>query len=153
RANFLEPPARSSAFIRPQSRNMQRPLAAFADIVIEMAIPRGQAPTRRRIFTGVGRYPGTLQSVHAERNPEGTHYIVRAGDPAPQTPVVATLQALLAASPIPLTRHELLARWPDVPPREDTLWRILARGCDQGLFAAHGAGTKTEPIRYSVRGA
>jgi hypothetical protein len=39
-----------------QSRNVQRPLAAFADIVNEMAIPRGSAPpTRRRTFTGVGR--------------------------------------------------------------------------------------------------
>ena len=66
-----------------QSRNVQRPLAAFADIVIEMAVPRGAAPTRRRSFTGVGRYPGTLGAVNAELNAEGTDYGVLSGGPPP----------------------------------------------------------------------
>src|SRR5204863_6078936 len=59
-----------------QSRNVHRPLAAFADIVIEMAMPRGLGGTRRRTFTGVGRYPDTLQSATAELNPEGTDYVL-----------------------------------------------------------------------------
>ena len=54
-----------------QSRNVHRPLAAFADIVIEMTIPRGLGETRRRTFTGVGRYPDTLQSATAELNAAG----------------------------------------------------------------------------------
>lgn len=45
---------------------MHRPLAAFADIVIDMTVPRSPTPTRRRLFTGVGRYTGTLQSATAE---------------------------------------------------------------------------------------
>jgi hypothetical protein len=41
----------AGVLILNQSRNVHRPLAAFADIVIEMAIPRGHRSTRRRTFT------------------------------------------------------------------------------------------------------
>ena len=100
----------AGVLILNQSRNVQRPLAAFADIVIEMAVPRGAAPTRRRTFTGVGRYPGTLEAVSAELNAAGTDYRVLPGGSPPCPPLFATLEALLRASPVPLTRRELLAR-------------------------------------------
>jgi hypothetical protein len=135
-----------------QSRNMQRPLAAFADIVIEMAIPRGAAPTRRRAFTGVGRYPGTLGAVSAELNAAGTDYRVLSGGTPPGPLLFATLEALLRASPVPLTRRDLLARWPEPAPRLDTLWRALARGVERGLFTVRGAGTKTDALRYGLAG-
>jgi hypothetical protein len=133
-----------------QSRTVQRPLAAFADIVLEMAIPRGAAATRRRTFTGVGRYPGTLEAVTAELNAAGTDYRVVPGGPPPCPPLVAALEALVRASPVPLTRRELLARWPAPAPRADTLWRALARGVERGLFIVRGAGTKTEALRYGL---
>jgi hypothetical protein len=139
--------APAGVLILNQSRNVQRPLAAFADIVIEMAIPRGVGPTRRRTFTGVGRYPGTLQAVSAELNPEGTDYRVLPDGPPLDPPLFATLEALLRASPEPLTRRELLARWPEPAPRPDTLWRALARGVERGLFIVRGAGTRTDPLR------
>jgi hypothetical protein len=136
-----------------QSRNVQRPLAAFADIVIEMAVPRGVAPpTRRRTFSGVGRYPGTLGAVSAELNAEGTNYRVLAGGPPPGPPLFATLEALLRAGPVPPTRRELLARWPEPAPRPDTLWRALTHGVLRGLFVVRGAGTRTDPLRYSLAG-
>jgi hypothetical protein len=135
-----------------QSRTVQRPLAAFADIVIEMAIPRGTVSTRRRSFTGVGRYPDSLQAVSAELNAEGTDYRVLPDGPPHGPPLFATLEALLRASPVPLTRQELLARWPEPGPRPDTLWRVLARGIELGLFVVRGAGTKTDPFRYSLAG-
>ena len=65
-------------------------------------------------------------------------------------PLLATLQALLQASPVPLTRRELLARWPDPSPRQDTLGRTLARGVERGLFVVCGAGTKTDAFRYGL---
>ncbi len=133
-----------------QSRNMHRPLAAFADIVIEMEIPRGLGVTRRRTFTGVGRYPDTLPSATAELNPEGTDYVLLPDSPEPHAPLLGTLQTLLSDSPTPLTRRELLARWPGEAPREDTLWRTLTRGCERGLFVRSGEGTRTEPFRYGV---
>ena len=133
-----------------QSRNVQRPLAAFADIVIEMGVPRGSAPTRHRTFTGVGRYPGTLGAVSAELNAEGTDYRVLPGGTPPGPPQLATLEALLRVSPVPLTRQELLARWPEPAPRPDTLWRALTRGVERGLFIVRGAGTQTDPLRYGL---
>src|SRR4029077_2054598 len=77
----------AGVLILNQSRNVHRPLAAFADIVIEMSIPRSlRRPhegsgdgTRRRNFTGVGRYPGPLQATTAELNAEGTDYILVPG--------------------------------------------------------------------------
>jgi hypothetical protein len=144
--------APAGVFILNQSRNVQRPLAAFADIVIEMAIPRGSAPTRRRTFTGVGRYPGTLEAVSAELNAEGTDYRVLPAATPPCPPLFATLEALLRASPVPLTRRELLARWPEPAPRPDTLWRALARGVERGLLVVRGAGTRTDALHYGLAG-
>jgi hypothetical protein len=142
----------AGVLILNQSRNVQRPLAAFVDIVIEMAIPRGLGPTRRRTFTGVGRYPGTLGTVSAELNAEGTDYLLLPDGAPPCAPLLATLEALLGASPVPLTRQELLARWPEPVPRADTLWRALARGVQRGLFIVRGAGTRTDAFRYALAG-
>ena len=145
-----------------QSRNVHRPLAAFADIVIEMTIPRSSSPlspsgrgaggegSRRRIFTGVGRYPETLQTATAELNPEGTDYVLLPDSPAPHSPLLSTLQTLLTESPTPLTCRELLDRWPAPAPRPDSLWRTLARGTELGHFVATGKGTKSEPFRFAV---
>ncbi len=124
-----------------------------ADIVIEMETPRGPELTRRRAFRGVGRYPETLQSVSAELNPEGTDYVMLDADSSPHPPLLTTLQALLRASSTPLSRQEILSRWPESepPPRADSLWRCLTRGCETGLFTRNGEGTKTEAFRYGVR--
>jgi hypothetical protein len=149
-----------------QSRNVHRPLAAFADIVIEMEIPRGpphptlsptpggegrvRGATRRRGFTGVGRYPDTLQTARAELNAEGTDYVLLPDSPEPPPPLLATLQTLLTESPTPLTGRELLARWPGDAPCPNRLWRTLTRGVERGLFVVTGAGTKTDAFRYGV---
>jgi hypothetical protein len=140
----------AAVLVLNQSRNVQRPLAAFADIVIEMAIPRGLGMTRRRTFTGVGRYQGTLQTATAELNPEGTDYVLLEDSSRPHPPLLSTLQTLLAECPTPLTHREILARWPGPAPREDSLWRTLARGCEVGVFTRSGSGTKTDAFRYGV---
>jgi hypothetical protein len=140
----------AGVLILNQSRNVQRPLAAFADIVIDMSMPRGLGQTRRRTFTGVGRYPGTLSAVSAELNAEGTDYQPVAGSLVPRAPLLPTIQKLLAASATPLTRQELLDRWPGKQPRPDSLWRTLVRGTELGLFVARGSGTKAEAFRYAI---
>jgi len=153
----------AAVLILNQSRNHHRRLAAFADIVIQMEIPRGLGglgglslgDTRRRIFTGVGRYPGSLQSATAELNPEGTDYIMLTETPSPHPPILDILHRLLVASSAPLSRHEILSRWPEdqPPPRADSLWRCLTHGCEQGLFVRSGDGKKGEAFRYGVAGA
>lgn len=138
-----------------RSRSRARgPLTAFADILIDMQIPPGDRFTRRRHFYGVGRYPGTLQHVAAELNPEGTDYLLLPDDPpeAALAPALETLRQLLSQSPAPLTRQEILARWPEdePPPRADSLWRSLTRGCELGIFVRTGAGNKVEAFRYGL---
>jgi AAA domain len=120
----------------PGRSRARGPLTAFADILIDMQSPPGNRFTRRRHIYGVGRYPGTLRHVAAELNPEGTDYLLLADDPpeAALAPALETLQQLLRQSPAPLTRQEILARWPEgePPPRADSLWRSLTRGAGPG---------------------
>ena len=67
----------------------------------------------------VGRYPGTFQHVAAELNPEGTDYLLLPDAPpdAAIAPALETLRQLLGNSPAPLTRQEILDRWPGVSSR------------------------------------
>ncbi len=60
--------------------------------------------------------------------------------------------APLHQSAAPLTRQEILARWPEgePPPRADSLWRSLTRGCELGVLVRTGAGTKAEAFRYGL---
>jgi hypothetical protein len=138
-----------------RSRSRTRgPLAAFADILIDIQIPPGNYLTRRRHFDGVGRYPGTLQHVAAELNPEGTDYVLLP-DAAPEAavaPALVTVRHLLSESPGPLTCQEIVARWPatERPPRYDSLSRSLVRGCELGMLVRTGAGTKAEAFRYDL---
>jgi hypothetical protein len=138
----------------PRGRSRARgPLTAFADILIEMQAPSGDRFSRRRNIYGVGRYPGTLQQVSAELNAEGTDYVVL--DPAlpepASCPLLETLTRVLSQSAGPLTRQEILSRWPESepPPSANLLWRALTRGYDQGLLIRSGEGTKTDAYRYA----
>jgi hypothetical protein len=139
----------------PRGRSRARgPLTAFADILIEMQAPPGDRFSRRRNIDGVGRYPGTLQEVSAELNAEGTDYVVLdSGLPEPAScPLPETLKGVLSQSASPLTRQEILARWPqdEPPPTANSLWRALTRACDQGLVLRSGEGTKTDAYRYAL---
>jgi hypothetical protein len=138
-----------------RSRGRARgPLTAFADILTDMQIPPGNRFTRRRHFQGVGRYPGTLQHLAAELNPEGTDYLLLEAPPltAAAPPALEIVRQVLSQSPVPLTRQEILARWPegDQPPRADSLWRCLMRGCEAGMLVRTGEGNKADAYRYGL---
>ena len=138
-----------------RSRSRARgPLAAFADILLDMQTPPGDPFTRRRHFSGVGRYPGTLDHVAAELNPEGTDYLLLPDAPPESASAAAleTLRQILGQSPAPLTRQEILARWPEAqpPPSADSLWRWLTRACELGTLVRTGAGTKAGAFRYGL---
>jgi hypothetical protein len=130
------------------------PLAAFADILLDMRVPPGDPFTRRRHFAGVGRYPGTLGHSTGELNAEGTDYLLLPEEaPGEALPTaLETLRRLLGQSPAPLTRQEILARWPEgePSPRADSLWRSLARGCELGILVRSGVGTRAEAFRYAL---
>jgi hypothetical protein len=131
------------------------PLTAFADILIDMHVPRGDRFTRRRHFSGVSRYPGVFQNVVAELNPDGTDYLPLPDVPSLETALAPTLEGvrqILSQSPAALTRQEILARWPgsDSAPRADSLGRTLMRGCELGIFVRTGKGNKAEAFRYEL---
>jgi hypothetical protein len=161
----------------PVTRNRRKshgPLAAFADILVDMQIPKGDPSTRHRTFTAVGRYPGVLPTVTADLNPEGTDYLVvpspapgagaapggglltspppALGAGLPTSPLLQTILQILTAAPQPLTRLEILTRWPEnqTPPHRDSLTRVLSRGCDLKQVTRIGPGTKFDPFRYSA---
>jgi hypothetical protein len=119
---------------------------------MEMETPRGHPTTRRRAFTGVGRYPETLQTARAELNNEGTDYLLLSDSPAPPPPLLAIVHTLLVESQTPLTGRQLLARWPGAAPCPNRIWRTLSRGVERGLFTVSGTGTKTDAFRYGVVG-
>src|SRR5262249_16510998 len=100
------------------------------------------------------RYPGTLQHVAAELNADGTDYTVLSdgAHAAAQTDSLDILHAVLSQSAEPLTRQEILARWPatEAPPRAETLWRMLTKGYEVGMLMRMGAGNKGEAFRYGV---
>ena len=101
------------------ARNRSRargPLTAFADILIDMQIPPGDRFTRRRHFYGVGRYPGTVQHVAAELNPEGDRLSAADGRRAGGSAFPGPRYATAAVGPKP--------RAPDTPGNS----RSLARG-------------------------
>jgi hypothetical protein len=134
-----------------QSRTMHRSLAAFADIVMELSIPRGcLAGTRRRILTGVGRFPGTLQFAEGELNEEGTDYVPVGGAGRSRPTMRSIVQAMLANSAAPLTHEQIIQQWPGPPPREDSLWRVLAQAQQEGILTVEGAGTKADPLRFGL---
>ena len=146
-----------------QSKTLSRPLAAFADIVVDVKVPPGDRFTRRRIFEGVGRYPGALGRVVADLNAEGTDYVLcpkaelsplaAKGPGARGSSLLDTVRLLLGEGPAPLTRDELLASWPTgaAIPSPETLWRVLSRGVEAGVLLRSGAGTRGEGFRYGVR--
>ena len=127
---------------------------ALADILIDMSAPSADLASRRRRFSGVGRDPGTLQNVEGELNAEGTDYVQVAEATPIQGlgPSLETLRGLLSQSEGPLTRQEILERWPaaGVPPRADSLGRCLMHACEQGILTRSGAGTKAEAFRYEL---
>ena len=138
-----------------RSRSRARgPLSAFADILIDLQVPSGDRFCRRRHFHGVGRYPGTLQYAAAELNPGGTDYLLLSDDPkeSAQPASLETVRALLSQSVEPLTRQEILLRWPaaEPPPHPGSLCRTLMRGCELGILIRSGTGTKAEAFRYDV---
>jgi hypothetical protein len=143
-----------------RNRNRTRargPLTAFADILIDMQVPQGDRLSRRRSFHGVGRYPGTIQSITAELNPAGTDYVLLPNESdavsaAGQPPALEIVRAILRQGDKPLTRQEIIARWPEsqTPPHPDSLWRTLDRGCKTGVLARSGEGNKADAYRYGL---
>jgi hypothetical protein len=131
-------------------------LSGYVDIIIEMQrLSRGNANDRRRRLQAYSRHDATPARWVLELTADGTDY-VGLGSSAELDfergwPV---LQGLLAQAEKPLTRRELLRRWPEegMRPTKLTLWRWLDRAVKEGWVLQDGLGTRKEPYRYELPG-
>ena len=98
-----------------------------------------------QVVTVGSTIPGRLRSVLVDK---GDH--VRRGQLLAQLEddelraELAVQKANLGRDTKNLGRQEILARWPEgePPPRADSLWRCLTRGCERGLLVRTGAPTR-----------
>jgi hypothetical protein len=129
-------------------------LGGYADVVLELGwFARPPADDRRRKLTAFSRYPETPPRLAIELTADGTDYI-SLGDFLRREPDAGwqLVCRLLSAATEPLTRAEILARWPDAErrPHEVTLWQWLDRAAADGRVVRLGTGHRDKPYRYRL---
>jgi hypothetical protein len=132
-------------------------LGGYADILLEMAWYKSPAdPDRRRVIEAYSRHEETPRRLVIELSTDGTDYVSH-GDLHEDdfTAIWETLQKVLSSAPRPLTRAEILRRWPRTQkkPDEATLWRWLQRVLNEGAIAREGAGKRNDPYRFRLASA
>jgi len=151
---LLHHPAKREAGAGKSSRG-NGALPAFADILMELRIAPGDPSIYRRWLHGFSRYQETPRQICFEMNVTETDYQV-ISDQDVSDDFSANwdkIEAVLTAAGAPLTRQEVLARWPAErnSPHAGTLWRWLNRAQELGLVVMTGHGTKLEPCQYVLR--
>jgi hypothetical protein len=126
-------------------------LGGFVDVIVEMHAASRRPGERRRLLRSFSRHAATPPSLFIEWTADGTDYRSLGTSAEPNYehgwPV---LQAVLDQAEGPLTRREILRRWPDSAPAPAklTLWKWLGRAVDEGHVLRDGRGTRREPYRY-----
>jgi hypothetical protein len=132
-------------------------LGGYADILLEMRCYRSPAdPDRRRVIEAYSRHEETPRRLVIELSPDGTDYQTH-GDLCEDefTPNWNLVQTVLRSAPCPLTRAEILRRWPQGAKRPDdaTLWRWLQRVVGEGMVEQEGTGKRNDPYRFGLAAA
>jgi hypothetical protein len=130
-------------------------LPGYVDVQIEMSwCGRPSHDNRRRRLQAWSRWDETPRRLVLELNAAGTDYTVCDDPGDDSSDSLDAVQAVLAAAAEPLTRDEILARWPagQPVPERTTLWRWLDRACEQGATRRDGSGRRGDPYRYGVAG-
>jgi hypothetical protein len=129
-------------------------LGAHVDILLEMSwYSSPTEPDRRRVIEAYSRHEETPRQLVLELSADGTDYLshgdLREDDFAPQWQV---LQRILASASAPLTRREILRRWPRRRSKPDaaTLWRWLQRVRGEGAVVQEGRGKRNDPFRFRL---
>jgi hypothetical protein len=127
-------------------------LPAIADINLEMSYyAQPDDLDRRRRLLGFARTEATPKHVLMELSADGTDYVVlESGVEAVFGEGWQGALHVLGEASTRLTRHEILAEWPqDYPkPETTTLWRWLSRAVAQGTVRQNGTGRQRDPFRY-----
>ena len=131
-------------------------LSGFADIIIEMDwYGHDVLDSRRRRLQGYSRFQETPRHLVIELNPAGTDYLTLGDYHEEQFGAHwQVLRAVLEDAHGKLSRHGVLAEWPDDfdKPDKSTLWVWLERAVECGLVLRDGSGRKNTPFRYWLPG-
>lgn len=129
-------------------------ISGCADILLEMSfVGQNSHFDRRRRLQGYSRFEETPRRLFLELNPEGTEYTLLPDlGPGDLHRHWDQLSAILTEATSPLSRREIIERWPDAEvPTPTTLWRWLDHAFAHGLVAREGTGLKKEPFRYRLK--
>jgi hypothetical protein len=130
-------------------------LSGFVDIIVEMHALSRRPDDRRRLLRSFSRHSATPPSLVIEWTPDGADY--RSLGTSAELDYEhgwPLLHAILDQSEGPLTRREILRRWPDstVSPSGLTLWKWLGRAVQEGRVLQNGRGHRRDPFRYQLPG-
>jgi hypothetical protein len=131
-------------------------LSGFVDILMEMHVyTRGEPSDRRRRVQAFSRHPETPGHIVLELNADGTDYLGRGDyDERSFGDCWGALERIFANARRKLTRRDVLDEWPDDSPKptDMTVGRWLTHALDDAKIVRDGAGTKTKPYRYWIKG-
>jgi len=129
-------------------------LPGFVDIILELrAYDNLHREDRRRILTAYSRFPETPPELILELSDDGLRYDVFEGPrDSFQDRRIRALVALIQAAREPLTKDDILTRWPKGPipkPSPATLRRDLQDATQRGLIQVQGTGVRNDPFLFS----
>jgi hypothetical protein len=130
-------------------------LAGFVDIIVEMRPLSRRPDDRRRLLRSFSRHPTTPPSLVIEWTPDGADYqSLGTSVELDYERGWPLLHAILDDSEGPLTRRDVLRRWPESAwaPSKLTLWKWLSRAVQEGRVLQDGRGTRRDPFRYQLPG-
>jgi len=147
---------RKGALREGQAARGSGALSGFADIIIEMfRISWRNMKDRRRRLQAYSRHEETMPRYIIELSADGSDY-VSLGDSAEPSFERGwpALQQILEESEGPLSRRDILRRWPEnvLAPAKLTLWKWLDRVVKEGTVHVDGQGTRKDPHRYRLPG-
>jgi hypothetical protein len=119
------------------------------------AVSRRNAQDRRRRLRAYSRYAATPPSWVISWTPDGADYLGLGPSAEPDfAQGYAILQSLLENATKRLSRHDILAQWPDpdTAPAKHTLWKWLDQLVKEGRVLRDGRGSKREPYENSLPG-
>jgi hypothetical protein len=130
-------------------------LAGFVDIIVEMDAVSPRPDDRRRLLRAFSRHSATPPSLVIEWTADGTDY--RSLGPSAELTYAQgwpLVHALLEQSERPLTRRDILSRWPEsaLAPAKLTLWKWLGRAVEERRVLCSGRGTRRDPFHYQLPG-
>jgi hypothetical protein len=143
--------------VRPgQAARGSGALTASVDIAIEMFPMSGRPGDRRRRLRCYSRYEATPRKWVMELTADGKDYrsLGASGEPDLESAWPA-LEAVLGVAERPLSRAQLLARWPETAarPSRATLARWLERLVQEGKLTLYGEGRRKDPYKYALANA